>query len=178
MDELTHKEHTLFLLKKADVFDLFCLLDGDKHKVYYECLDNIYVLAIPMEQLRLWLNKYPIHYKNFLSYSAKMMRMLEENVSQLIFANIATRLLKLLVDNVDKNSNQLKLINDLPNKELAHLIGSTRAVVNRHLQKLKKNGSISLQRNQIKIRDISLLLKELQKHDKKFPDTDSLKGKS
>lgn len=106
------------------------------------------------------------------------MRMLEENVSQLIFANIATRLLKLLVDNVDKNSNQLKLINDLPNKELAHLIGSTRAVVNRHLQKLKKSGSISLQRNQIKIRDISLLLKELQKHDKKFPDTDSLKGKS
>ncbi|WP_231896406.1 Crp/Fnr family transcriptional regulator [Gramella sp. MAR_2010_147] len=162
VDGISRKEHTLFLLKKGDVFDLFCLLDGSKHKVYYECLDTINVLAIPMDQLRDWLNKNPLYYKNFLSYSGKIMRTLEESVSQLIFADISTRLLKLLVDNIDEKSKQLKLINNLPNKELAHLIGSTRAVVNRHLQKLKKNGSISLQRNQVEIKDISLLLKELE----------------
>jgi len=166
VDEVSQKEHTLFLLKKGDVFDLLCLLDGIKHKVYYECLDNIKVLAIPMDKLRAWLNNNPIYYKNFLSYSGKIMRTLEENVSQLIFANISTRLLKLLLDNIDKKSNQLQLINDLPNKELAFLIGSTRAVVNRHLQELKKNGSISLQRNQVEIKDTSLLLKELEKQVK------------
>lgn len=166
VDEISQKEHTLFLLKKGDVFDLFCLLDGIKHQVYYECLDNIKVLAIPMDYLRDWLNKNPSYYQNFLSYAGKMMRNLEDNFSQLIFTNISTRLLKLLLDNVDKDSNQLELINDLPNKELAHLIGSTRAVVNRHLQLLKKNGAISIARNHLEINNISLLLKELEKEIK------------
>ena len=166
IDELSSKEHTLFLLKEGDVFDLFCLLDGAKHTAYYECLDTIKVLAIPMDQLRNWLNLNPVCYKHFLSFSAKIMRFLEANVSQLIFANISTRLLKLLLDNIDKKSNKLELINDLPNKELAYLIGSTRAVVNRHLQKFKKNGSITLQRNQLAIKDASLLLEELNRQIK------------
>lgn len=168
VDEFSEKEHTLFLLKKADVFDLFCLMDGTKHHVYYECLDNIKVLAIPMDKLRLWLNKNPVHYQNFLSYAAKMMRMLESNVSQLIFTDISTRLLRLLLNNVNNNSKQLEHINDLPNKELANLIGSTRAVVNRHLQILKKNGSIKIARNQVEIKDISILLRELEKQNKKL----------
>lgn len=166
VDEFSEKEHTLFLLKQSDVFDLFCLFDGSKHRVYYECLDNIHVLAIPMDHLRSWLNKNPQNYQYFLSYACKMMRTLEETVSQLIFANISKRLLKLILENVNLKSKKLELINDLPNKEIANLIGSTRAVVNRHLQQLKKNGSINLARNQLEINDISLLLKELEKQNK------------
>ena len=166
VDELSHKEHTLFLLKKGDVFDLFCLLDGCKHSVYYECIDPIKVLAIHMDTLREWLNKNPEYYRNFLSYTGKMMRFLEENVSQLIFTNIATRLLRLLLSNVDEKSHKLKHINDLPNKEIAYLIGSTRAVVNRHLQKFKKNGSIKTSRNKVQIKDLDLLIKELEKETK------------
>ncbi|GAA4323128.1 hypothetical protein GCM10023115_51650 [Pontixanthobacter gangjinensis] len=165
VDDFSHKEHTLFLLKKGDVFDLFCLLDGIKHKVYYECLDEIRVLAIPMEKLREWLNKNPWQYEHFLSYAGGMMRALESNVSQLIFTNITTRLLKLLLENVNLKSQKLEHINDLPNKEIANLIGSTRAVVNRHLQQLKQNGSINIARNQLEIRDISLLLEELEKQN-------------
>lgn len=165
VDEFSQKEHTLFLLKKGDVFDLFCLLDGCKHSVYYECIDNIKVLAIHMDTLRDWLKKNPEHYQNFLSYTGKMMRSLEDHVSQLIFTNIATRLLKLLLSNVDEKSKKLQHINDLPNKEIAYLIGSTRAVVNRHLQKLKKNGSIKTSRNKVQIRDIDLLLRELEKEN-------------
>lgn len=168
VDEFSEKEHTLFLLKKGDVFDLFCLLDGSQHKVYYECLDNIKVLAVPMDNLRDWLKKNPEHYHHFLAYAGKMMRMLEHNVSQLIFTDISTRLLKLLLNNVNDNSKQLENINDLPNKEIANLIGSTRAVVNRHLQKLKKSGSIKIARKHVEIRDISKLLKELENQNKKI----------
>ena len=166
VDEFSEKEHTLFLLKKSDVFDLFCLFDGAKHRVYYECLDNIKVLAIPMDRLRDWLNRNPHTYQHFLSYAGKMMRTLESNVSQLIFTNISTRLLKLLLENVNSKSKKLELINDLPNKEIANLIGSTRAVVNRHLQLLKQSGSIDVARNQLEIKDISLLLKELEKQNR------------
>ena len=166
VDEFSEKEHTLFLLKESDVFDLFCLIDGSKHKVFYECLDDIKVLAIPMDKLRDWLNKNPHQYQHFLSYAGSMMRTLENNFSQLIFANITTRLLKLLLENVNQESKKLEHINDLPNKEIANLIGSTRAVVNRHLQLLKQKGSIDLARNQLEIKDISLLLRELDQQNK------------
>ncbi len=165
VDKFSEKEHTLFLLKEGDVFDLFCLIDGSKHRVYYECLDDTKVLAIPMDKLREWLNKNPHQYQHFLSYAGGMMRALEANVSQLIFANITTRLLKLLIENTNEQTQKLEHINDLPNKEIANLIGSTRAVVNRHLQLLKQSGSIDLSRNQLEIKDISLLLKELEKQN-------------
>ncbi|MBT8319160.1 MAG: Crp/Fnr family transcriptional regulator [Gramella sp.] len=166
VDIHSEKEHTLFLLQSSDVFDLLCLFDGTRHKVYYECLDNIKVLAIPMDRLRNWLSKNPEQYQYFLSYAGKMMRTLEENVSQLIFTNISTRLLKLLLENVNLESKKLELINDLPNKEIANLIGSTRAVVNRHLQLLKSTGSIDISRNQLEIKDLDQLLRELEKQNK------------
>ena len=156
------KEHTVFLLKNGDVFDLFCLLDGIKHKAYYECLDHTEVLAIPMDKLRNWLQSYPEYYKNFLSYAGRYMRMLEENVSQLVFSDITTRLLHLLLKNIDKTSNKLQNINDLPDKELAYLIGSSRAVVNRHLQKMKKMGLIKISRNKVQVEDVSLLIQHLE----------------
>lgn len=156
------KEVTLFLLSNNDVFDLFCLLDGCRHDVYYECLDEVKVLAAPMEDLRSWFNNHPMHYKNLLPYAGRQLRMLENYVSDMTFTDISTRLLKLLLKNVNSNSKNLEMIHDLSHKELAFLIGSTRAVVNRHLQKFKKNGSIKVTRNRVEIKDLSILIKLLE----------------
>lgn len=161
------KELTLFILCKNDVFDLFCLLDGQEHSVFYECLDDVKVLAAPMENLRNWLNKNPQHYVNLLPYAGKQLRMLENYVSEFTFTDISTRLLKLLIRNAN-NSQNLETINDLSNKEIAYLIGSTRAVVNRHLQQFKRNGSIKISRNRVEIRDLSLLINLLELHQQKL----------
>lgn len=156
------KEITLFLLTRNDIFDLLCLLDGDEHQVYYECLDNVKVLTAPMTGLRKWLNNNPQQYKNLLPYAGKLIRLLENYVSDITFKNIPTRLTNLLIRNIKENSNNLELINDLPNKEIANLIGSTRAVVNRHLQKLKKKGIIHISRNRLEIKDHKLLIRSLK----------------
>lgn len=161
-DPKNGKEITLFLLSKSDIFDLFCLLDGYKHPVYYECLDNVRVLAAPMTDLKEWLNKNPQHYKNLFPYVGKLMRLMENYVSDITFRNIPTRLINLLIRNVREDSKDLDLINDLPNKEIANLIGSTRAVVNRHLQDLKKNGAIDVSRNRVEIKDHELLLRSMK----------------
>lgn len=163
----SEKELTFFILGKNDVFDLFCLLDGQEHSVYYECLDNVKVLAAPMEYLRNWLNTHPEHYKNLLPYAGKQLRMLENYISEITFTDISTRLLKLLIRNAG-NSRNLEMINDLSNKEIAYLIGSTRAVVNRHLQKFKRNGSIKISRNRVEIQDLSLLINLLELHQNKI----------
>jgi CRP/FNR family transcriptional regulator len=165
VDPKSGKEITLFLLSRNDAFDLFCLLDGCEHKVFYESFDRVKVLAAPMVDVREWLNKNPQHYPNLLHYAGNQMRMLENFVSDISFVDIPTRLIKLLIRNVKKDSNNLELINDLPNREIANLIGSTRAVVNRHLQKLRKCGAIEISRNHVEIKNLGLLqrLLELQK---------------
>lgn len=158
VDDLNGKEITLFLLTKCDVFDLYCLLDGHKHTVYYECLDKAKVIAAPMEDIRKWLNEHPENYKQILPYAGRQLRILENIVSDITFADISTRLLNLLVRNINEESQNLELINDLSNKEIANLIGSTRAVVNRHLQELKKNGSIKISRKSMEITNLKTLI--------------------
>ncbi len=166
VDDLNGKELTLFLLSQNDVFDLYCLLDGTKHNVYYECLDDAKVLAAPMEDIRKWLKDNPEHYEKILPYAGKQLRLLEDFVSDITFADISTRLLNLLVKNVNHKSQNLELINDLSNKEIANLIGSTRAVVNRHLQKLKQLGSIKVSRKKMEIKNLKLLMNLLAEKKK------------
>ncbi|RKS53188.1 CRP/FNR family transcriptional regulator [Gillisia mitskevichiae] len=166
VDSGNGKELTLFLLTKNDVFDIFCLLDGSKHNAYYECLDDAKVLAVPMEDLRKWLKKHPENYQTILSYSGKQLRMLEDFASNITFTDISTRLLNLLLKHVNRKSQNLELINDLPNKEIANLIGSTRAVVNRHLQKLKQLGSIKISRKKMEIKNLKMLINLLKEKKK------------
>ena len=165
VDDLGEKEITLFILSTNDIFDLFCLLDGCEHNVFYECLDEVKVLAAPMVEVRKWYSQNPTALRNLLPYAGKQMRMLENFASSITFTDISTRILHLLINNVNITSNDLEKINDLSNKEIAYLIGSTRTVVNRHLQKLQKDGAIKLSRNKLEVKDLQKLkrLLEIQK---------------
>ncbi|HSP40839.1 MAG TPA: Crp/Fnr family transcriptional regulator [Gillisia sp.] len=159
--ESSGKEITMFLLQDGDIIDLFCLLDNEEHKIFYECLDEVKVLAAPMAPVQQWLIAHPEQYAQLLNYAGRQMRLLESYVSDISFSDVSTRLLKLLKRNLDESYN-LRLINNLPNKEIAWLIGSTGVVVNRHLQKLKRNGCIKTSRNSIEIENIKSLLRMLE----------------
>lgn len=168
VDNIGEKEITLFIFSKNDVFDLYCLLDGCKHDVFYECLDDVKILAAPMEEIRKWYRQYPSAMTNILLYTGRQMRLLENFVSDITFTSISTRILKLLIQNANSKSQHLEKINDLSNKEIAHLVGSTRTVVNRHLQKLKRNGSIKISRNHLEIIDLSKLIHLLELQQQKI----------
>lgn len=168
VDDFGGKEITLFILSKNDVFDLFCLLDGCEHDVFYECLDNVKVLAAPMVEVRKWYNQNPEALRNLLPYAGKQLRLLENFVSDITFTDISTRILKLLINNVNSSTKDLGKINNLSNKEIAYLVGSTRTVVNRHLQRLKRNGSIKITRNRLEITDLSKLVHLLEAQKQKL----------
>lgn len=105
LQEATGKGIPLFLLIKGDVFDLFSFLDGYEHQIYYECLDRVKVLAVPMEHLKEWLDAHPGYYKYILPYVGQQMGMLENFVSDISFTDISTRLIKLLLKNTNSTSN-------------------------------------------------------------------------
>ncbi len=158
IDESTGREHTFFMLQQGDIFDVMNLLDNKPHEMYWETLDDVEALSITKPLMKEWISAYPMMHDDLYNYLGQRMRQLEEKVSDIIIHNTLIRLSKLLLCHITGNPPELKLINNLSNKEIAALIGTTRAVVNRHLQELKNSGAIDLDRKQIRIHDINKLI--------------------
>lgn len=163
----TGREFTLFLLTKNDVFDIFCLLDEAEHLVYHQALDDVIVLSIPIEKMREWVKAHPETNKSIMPYLMKRMRIIEEYAANVTLIDISARLALLLLKNINQESQKLELIHDLSNEEVAKLIGSTRAVVNRHLQEFKKEGIISIGRKKMELQNIQLLLEKIEHSNSK-----------
>ena len=161
----TAREQTFFILKPGDVFDLVCLLDNREHDVITTCLDHLETLCAPVQVVRAWIDKHPAFNRTFLPYLAQRMRKLEELATDLSLYDTWTRLAKLLLHSVDKKHphKKLRLINDLSHEEIANLIGSARAVVNRHIQHLKEEGILTARRGDLAIQDLHLLLEKVEK---------------
>lgn len=152
------REHTVFVLSDGDVFDVLSLLDTKSHDVYWQALDNLEILKVSMEQMRNWILKYPKTHKAILYYLGERMQRLMDVATDVTLHSTLVRLSSLLLKNINGHTRKLELINNLPNEEIARLIGTTRAVVNRHIQELKKCGAISVSRKRIDVQNLELLL--------------------
>lgn len=160
----TGRELTVFLLVKNDVFDVVSLLDLKQRTTNFKALDDTEVLSAPIDLVREWIETHPQINKTLLPYLGHRMRMLEENLTDVVLSDIPTRLAKLILKNIDESSKQLQLINDLSHDEIANLIGSTRAVVNRHLQDLKDEGILDIGRKKTTVLNLEKLLDKIEKN--------------
>ena len=154
----TGREHTVFVLSNGDVFDVLSLLDSKPHDVYWEALDHLEVLKIPMDQMRVWINEYPIMHKSIMYYLGWRMQQLMDVATDVTLHSTLVRLASLLLKNINGETHELQLINNLPNDEIASLIGTTRSVVSRHIQELKRCGAISVSRKKINVKNLKILL--------------------
>ena len=160
------KEQTLQILAQGSLCDVVTLLDGARHENLLTALDNVQVLTLPIDIVRSWMQSSNSFNRLLFPYIARQMREMEELVTDLSFYNTSERLLKLIIKNIDpENPNRLKLIHDLPHEEIASLIGTVRKVLNRHIQELKKEGLIDVERKNIRLKDNIKLLEELDKFE-------------
>jgi len=157
------KEQTIDILTTGDMFDIIPLLDNKPHEVLTFAIDNCKVFETDIDTIRNLIYSNPEFNKLFLPYIAKNLRHLENLAVELSLFDTSTRLIRLFLKNIDfKNPNRLKLINDLPHEELASLIGTVRHVVNRHIQQLKKEGILQVERKKLILKNIEALLNKLQ----------------
>ncbi|SKB32075.1 CRP/FNR family transcriptional regulator, anaerobic regulatory protein [Salegentibacter holothuriorum] len=159
-DKETGREFTLFLLTKNDFFDVISLVDGCNHKIYYESLEEVKMLSTATFTMRKWLKTYPKLNERLLSYIGKQLLRVEDYAVNHTFFEIPARLARLILENLNHKSQKLEYINDLSNEEIANLIGSTRAVVNRHFQDFKKEGILKISRKKMEVINLPLLLKK------------------
>ena len=160
----TDREQTLYLLGPHDMFDVLTVLDGRRHEVMTEALDDVRVLELPIEKVREWLDTNPAFNRVFLPYLARQMRQVEELAADLSLYDTSTRLMKLILKNLDLKhpSGHLGLLHNLPHNEIASMIGTVRHVVNRHLQQLKREGILNIERKKLAVNDVRKLLDKVE----------------
>lgn len=152
------REHTVFMLGSGHVFDILQLLDGESHDIYWEAKDDMELLKINVEAMRKWIFATQGMQRNILSYSAARMRQLEDAATDISLHGTLVRLSKLLLKHINGKNHHLELINDLPHDEIPSLVGTTRAVVNRHIQELKRCGAITVKRKYIDVQNLQMLI--------------------
>jgi len=159
-------EFILYLNSSGDVFDVICLLDGKTHTIEMEPLDEVVLLATPIENARNWIATYPSFNKMLLPYLADKLRKMEEKANDLALLDTWTRTLKLFIKHTKVNlkHSELKLINNLSHSEIAKIIGTSKNVVNRHIQRLKNDNILHVDRKHIEIKNFNKLLDKLKEH--------------
>jgi CRP/FNR family transcriptional regulator len=163
----TGRELTVALLGPGDGFDIISLLDQREHKVATIALDDLETISTPIDNLRAWLGEHPELNRTFLPYLGEQLRFLEELATDVSLHDTLTRLVHLIIRHTHPGHQpELELIHDLSHEELAGMIGSVRAVVNRHLQNFKKEGIVETSRNHLVVKDLHALLQKIDEHPK------------
>jgi CRP/FNR family transcriptional regulator len=152
------RRFTLFLLKENDLFDVFSLVNKMEHNIHYEALKDSLVLSIPVFKMKQWAHKNPAIHTALTGYVLNRILVLENFINDVVIEDTFTRLTKLFIKYIDKPTKKFTMINDLSHDELAQLIGTTRAVLNRHIQVFKDNGIIEVSKNSTQLKDYNKLL--------------------
>jgi CRP-like cAMP-binding protein len=157
------KEQTIYLMSRGDMFDTVSLLDGQVHEVMVEILEEGRALRIPIGKAREWMYDYPAFGEIVLKYVARQLRQVEELATDLTLFDTQERLLKLIVQNMERKDAQGHgILDGLSHTELANLIGTVRHVVDRHMKTLKEEGILEDVRKKISLKDHEKLLERIK----------------
>ena len=160
----TAKEQTTSLLTRGDMFDIITLLDKKPHEYVATTLEKTRILEVPINHVRDLIENSTDFNRYFFPYLANQMRQMEALAVDLSLYDVYQRIIRLIGRNLqeDHEGYHLDLINNLSHEELATLVGSVRKVLNRNLQKLKKEGIIDISRKELSVKDLQKLFEKVE----------------
>jgi len=163
LDLQTSKQQTLYLLSHGDMFDVVSLLDGKPNDYISEVLEETHMIQLPLNDVKEMILKDEKFRQYFYTYLAGQLKSMENLAVSLSFYDVHQRVVQLFARFTHSHNGhaQLKLINNLNHEEIASMVGSVRKVVNRSLQRLKKDGVIEISRKNIHIKNFQKLLDKL-----------------
>ena len=147
------KEQTIYMLSKGDMYDTVTLLDGKVHEVLSDIVEPGSAFRIPIQKAREWMYDYPRFGEIVLTYISRQLRGVEELASDLTLLDTQERLIKLLVENIEKNDGEKSILDGLSHAEIANLIGTVRHVVDRHIKQLKSEGILKDEKKRLLFED-------------------------
>ncbi len=162
------KAYTIFLFHKGDAFDIITFIDQDEHEVLFEVVREGIFLKVSHKVLDQWVIDEPQFNKNILFLLSHMLLSLEQNASDLALYDTFTRLSKLILRHISsvpisqsiRSKVHLKHIDTLSHEEMAHLIGTAREVVSRHIKVLKEKKILQRYKQRHYIVNLEALLEQ------------------
>lgn len=157
------KEQTLYLLSHGDMFDVVSLLDGKPNDYMSEVLEETHVIQLPLDDVKEMILHDEKFRQYFYSYLAEQLKSMEDLAVSLSFYDVYQRVLQLFSRFTEMHNGQarLRVIDNLKHEDIASMVGSVRKVVNRAIQRLKKDGIIEVSRKKIHIKNFQKLLDKL-----------------
>lgn len=150
-------ELTLWLLGPGDGFDIVSLLDGKSHAVTAWAVDNVVTKVAPMSSWHQWLEQSrPLRLATH-RYIADKLREIDELAGDLGLHETSARLAHLLLRHFGSTQGN-NLLRDLPQREIASMIGSVRIVVSRLLAEMRRQGVVDLHGGAVRAVDLKRLL--------------------
>lgn len=163
IDLESSKEQILYMLSYGDMFDVVSLLDGKPNQYISEVLEDAHLIQLPLVDVEEMILKDEKFRQYFYAYVASQLKSMEGLAVSLSFYDVYQRVLQLFARFTETVNGEakLKVVNNLKHEEIASMVGSVRKVVNRSLQKLKKDGIIEISRKNIHIKNFQKLLDKL-----------------
>jgi len=160
------REITLWLLGPGDGFDIVSLLDAEPHAVAASALDDVETLAVALPVFERWVEHSEPLRVAMHRYVAHQLRAITDLASDLALYDTMTRLARLLLRHFDTGASEqgarVNLIRNLPQSELAALIGSVRVVVGRLVTALKHERVVELRDGRLHVLDLKRLLRRAE----------------
>lgn len=160
------RELTLWLLGPGDGFDIVSVLDGGPHPASAWALDEVEVFTAPIREFRNWLERFAPLRIAFRRYAARRLRELSELATDLALHDTSARLAHLLLRYVEteRGSDRASLdpVLQLPQEELAAMIGTVRVVVSRILADMAREGVVSLHHGSLRIESLKRLMRRAE----------------
>ncbi|AVR46060.1 Crp/Fnr family transcriptional regulator [Christiangramia fulva] len=146
-------ELLLYFIERGDTcaMTLACCLGDTKSEIRAVAETDTVFVMIPIEKMEEWVAKYK-SWRNFVfeSYHSRLSEMLD-TIDTIAFMNMDERLMRYLQDRAKINGDPAI---QSTHQQIAYDLHTSRVVISRLLKKLEMQGKISLQRNQILVKDL------------------------
>ncbi len=163
VDPDSGREQILYLLSSGDMFDVVSLLDGKPNYYLSEVLEETHLIQLPLSEVKQMILEDEKFRHYFYSYLANQLKSMENLAVSLSFYDVYQRVIQLFsrFTQTHNGQPQLRVIDNLKHEDIASMIGTVRKVLNRSIQKLKKDGIIEVSRKNIHIKNFQKLLDKL-----------------
>jgi CRP/FNR family transcriptional regulator/CRP/FNR family cyclic AMP-dependent transcriptional regulator len=156
------EEATLAILGPGECIGDLSMLDGRPRSASAIATQPAKTLIVTREHFRSWLLERPRAALVLLETLAMRVRRTDEALADMAFLDLPHRLVKRLVELTHNHpevhaSTRASVKLKVTQSELASMLGVSRESVNKQLNSLAKNGSISLGRGSITVKDTKAL---------------------
>ncbi len=144
------KEQILSIVRPGESFNDVPIFDDGANPASAQAMGPVVLHGIGGNELRNALQEHPQIAQNIIKVLAERVRQLVALVEDLSFRHVIGRIARILLEYAGDGTSQGQ---KLTQQEMAAMAGTAREVVARSLKTLEQEGTISLNRHRIAIRD-------------------------